>query len=155
MHGSRPILIAYDGSEGAKAAIVAAGRLFEGQRAVVLSVWHSAAAAAPATVIGMPTGMAAQAYQQLDEEAERQGRAAADEGVEAAKAAGLDAVGITALCRGQVWATIVDAAEKEDAQAVVLGSRGHSSIVSALLGSTANGVVHHSSRPVLVVPKAD
>jgi nucleotide-binding universal stress UspA family protein len=154
MHASRPILIAYDGSEGAKAAIGAAGRLFPGQRAVVLSVWLSAAAAAPATVIGIPAGMAAQAYQELDRDAEQQGRTAADEGAQAAEAAGLEATGVTALCHGQVWATIVKASEEEDARAVVIGSRGRSAVMSALLGSVANGVVHHSSRPVVVVPAA-
>src|SRR5690349_23374048 len=34
-------------------------------------------------------------------------------------------------------------------------SRGRSAVKSALLGSVANGVVHHSSRPVVVVPRSE
>jgi nucleotide-binding universal stress UspA family protein len=152
MEARKPILIAYDGSEGAKAAVEAAGRLFPGRRAVVLSVWHSVAAAASATLVAVPAGVAAQAYKELDGETERRATAMAAEGAAAARAAGLDAAGVAVLCHGQVWATIVNAAEQEDVEAVVVGSRGRSAVRSALLGSVANGVVHHSSRPVVVIP---
>jgi nucleotide-binding universal stress UspA family protein len=149
---SRPILIAYDGSDGARAAVEAAGRLFPNRRAVVVSVWHSAAAAAPASAIAIPAAVASRAYEELDRESEQQAALKAGEGATAAKDAGLDASGEAVLCAGQVWATIINAADKEDAQAIVVGSRGLSAVKSALLGSVANSVVHHSSRPVVVVP---
>ncbi len=152
MNASKPILIAYDGSEGANAAVEAAGRLFPNHPAVVVSVWHSAAAATRASLIAIPAGVAARAYEELDKESERQAVDKANEGVTAAKDAGLDATASTLLCHGQVWATIIAAADQEDAQAIVVGSRGLSSVKSALLGSVANGVVHHSTRPVVVVP---
>ncbi len=152
MNASKPILIAYDGSEGAKAAVETAGRLFPDHRAVVVSVWRSAAAATAASLIAIPAGVAARAYEELDRESERQAAAKSDEGVTAAKDAGLDATGSALLCHGQVWATIVNAADQQDAQAIVVGSRGLSSVKSALLGSVANGVVHHSTRPVVVIP---
>lgn len=152
MDASRPIVIAYDGSDGAKDAIEAAGRLFPDRRAVVVSVWHSAGAAAPASVIAIPAAVASRAYEELDRESEQQAALKAAEGATAAKDAGLDASGETVLCGGQVWATLVDTAEKEDAQAIVVGSRGLSRVKSALLGSVANGVLHHSKRPVVVVP---
>ena len=41
------ILLAYDGSDGAEAAVEAAGRLFPDRGADVVSVWQSVAAAAP------------------------------------------------------------------------------------------------------------
>jgi nucleotide-binding universal stress UspA family protein len=154
MDASKPVLIAYDGSEGSKAAIDAAGRLFPGGRTVVVSVWHSAGAAAPASLIAIPAAVASRAYEELDSESERQAAARAAEGVAAAKAAGLDASGEAVLCAGQVWATIVNAADEADAQAIVVGSRGLSAIKSALVGSVANGVLHHSARPVVVVPAA-
>lgn len=154
MSADKPILIAYDGSDGAKAAVSAAGELFPGRRAVVLSVWHSAAAAAPATLIAIPAGVATRAYAELDGESERQAAAMAAEGATEAEAAGLDAAGVAVLCHGQVWATIVNAADEEDVAAVVVGSRGRSAVASAVLGSVANGVVHHSSRPVVVIPAA-
>lgn len=152
MHTSRPILIAYDGSEGAKVAIEAAGRLFPAQSTVVLSVWRSMAAAAPATLIAIPSGVAAEACRQLDLDAEQQAVALAAEGAAAATAVGLDAASVAVRSDGQVWASIVDAAQTRNAQAVVVGSRGRSAVKSALLGSVANGVVHHCSQPVVVVP---
>ena len=80
-----------------------------------------------------------------------EGTTAAD-GVAEAEGVGLDATGAAILSHGQVWATIVNAADEEDVAAIVVGSRGRSAVASAVLGSVANGVVHHSSRPVVVVP---
>ena len=154
MDASTPILIAYDGSDGSKAAIDAAGRLFPDRRALVVAVWHSVATAAPASLIAIPANVASRAYEELDGESERQAAARAAEGVAAAKAAGLDASGEAMRCAGQVWATIVNAADEADAQAIVVGTRGLSAIKSALVGSVANGVLHHSARPVVVVPTA-
>ncbi|MDP9134969.1 MAG: universal stress protein [Actinomycetota bacterium] len=87
-----------------------------------------------------------------DRETEQKAATLADEGAAAAKQAGLHATGAAVVCRGQVWATIIKAADERDAEAIVVGSRGRSAVASALLGSVANGVVHHSSRPVVVIP---
>jgi nucleotide-binding universal stress UspA family protein len=152
MDASKPILIAYDGSDGAKAAVEAAGRLFPGRSATVVSVWRSVASVAPASLVAIPAAVATRAYEELDEEAEGQASARADEGVTAAADAGLDASGRAVRDTGQVWSTIIDAAEREDAAAIVVGSRGLSAVKSALLGSVANGLVHHGTRPVVVVP---
>jgi nucleotide-binding universal stress UspA family protein len=154
MDASKPVLIAYDGSDGSKAAIDAAGRLFPDRRAIVVSVWHSMAAAAPASLIAIPAAVASRAYEELDSESERQAAARAAEGVTVAREAGLNASGEAVLCAGQVWATLVNTADEADADAIVLGSRGLSAVKSALVGSVANGVLHHSTRPVVVVPAA-
>jgi nucleotide-binding universal stress UspA family protein len=42
-----------------------------------------------------------------------------------------------------------------DAQLVVLGSHGHSSIMGALLGSTTQNLMHHARCPVLICRDAD
>ncbi|HYI98200.1 MAG TPA: universal stress protein [Thermoleophilaceae bacterium] len=152
MNASKPVLIAYDGSEGAKAAVEAAGRLFPDRPAVVVSVWHPAADIPAASLIAIPAGVATSAYEALDKESESQATEKADEGATAAKDLGLDATPSTLRSNGQVWATIVRAADQEDAEAIVVGSRGLSGVKSALLGSVANGVVHHSTRPVVVIP---
>lgn len=84
----------------------------------------------------------------------RQAADKVDEGATAAKDAGLDATASTLLCHGQVWATIIAASDQEDAEAIIVGSRGLSSVKSARLDSVANGVVHHRTRPVVVIPAA-
>ncbi|MGB3829140.1 MAG: universal stress protein [Ornithinimicrobium sp.] len=38
-----------------------------------------------------------------------------------------------------------------DAAMLILGSRGHSTLMGALLGSTARAVLHHSTMPVMIV----
>lgn len=147
------ILIAYDGSEGAKAAIEAAGRVFPGQPAVVLSVWRSIAAAASASLIAIPAAVATQAYTEMDEEAQRKAVEQAQEGAQAGSAAGLEARPSGVLATEEIWRAIVRAAEESDAAVIVVGSRGRSSVTSALLGSVSNAVVHNAERPVLVVPR--
>lgn len=49
--------------------------------------------------------------------------------------------------------TIADYAERVDADLVVIGSRRRTGIGAAVLGSVSQGVVHHATRPVLVVPE--
>ena len=51
-----------------------------------------------------------------------------------------------------VWQTILDVAAQTDAELIVIGTHGATAVQSALLGSSSNAVVHHSERPVLVVP---
>ena len=55
------------------------------------------------------------------------------------------------LGRGKVDHEVVSLAEEIGAGLVVLGSRGHSGIRRALMGSVSDSVVRHSHCPVLVV----
>ena len=57
----------------------------------------------------------------------------------------------TALLRGEPVAEIVRHADTIDADLIVLGSRGHGAIASALLGSVSRGILGATTRPVLVV----
>jgi nucleotide-binding universal stress UspA family protein len=59
-----------------------------------------------------------------------------------------------ALLRGDPVAEIARHADTIDADLVVLGSRGHGAIASALLGSVSRGVLGASKRPVLVIRAA-
>jgi nucleotide-binding universal stress UspA family protein len=49
---------------------------------------------------------------------------------------------------------VEQAADERDAQLIVLGSRGRSSVGSALLGDVARDVLQRARRPVLVVPSS-
>jgi nucleotide-binding universal stress UspA family protein len=57
----------------------------------------------------------------------------------------------TLLLGGSTAEEIVAHAEASDADLIVIGSRGHGPVASALLGSVALGVLHASKQPVLVV----
>ena len=144
-----PALICYDGSEGARLAIAAAGGLLASREALVFHAWESWVAEAPAlagasaTVQGMAT--------ELDDVADEQSEDRVTEGVEIAGRAGFDAEGRSERAIGPVWKAALDVAERNVCAAIVVGSRGLTGI-SAALGSMSNGVVHHSQRPVLVVP---
>jgi len=146
-----PILLAYDGSEGAKAAVEHSARLFPGRSVIVLSVARSISAAASAAVIGMPAGVAGAGLARMDEEAQRRSESLAEEGAELVRSTGLHATSVGTICDGSVWAAVLRVAEENDVAAVMVGSRGRSDLSSILLGSVSSGVVHHSRRPVVVV----
>lgn len=57
----------------------------------------------------------------------------------------------TKLLAGNTVDEIVAYADSLDADLIVVGSRGHGAIATALLGSVSRGILHESKRPVLVV----
>lgn len=147
------ILIAYDGSDNARAAVACAGRLFPGRKAVVLTVWEPVAmtaAMAPAGIM-MPIAQAG-----VEDEAIRQAMTdLSRQGAELAREAGLDADPRCDVDTAAIWGTIVDVADELDAEVIVTGSRGLGGVRSLLLGSTSTRILHHAKRPVLVVPNPD
>jgi nucleotide-binding universal stress UspA family protein len=59
-------------------------------------------------------------------------------------------------CKGVLFCgtaamAIVDAAAKQSADVVVIGTHGHGGLVHLFLGSVAERVIRNSSRPVLTV----
>ena len=81
----------------------------------------------------------------------RHGGRVADEGVRIAREAGFEAEPLAIKATGPVWKTIVETADRHDAAAIVIGSRGLTGVRSMLLGSVSSAVVHHADRPTLVV----
>jgi nucleotide-binding universal stress UspA family protein len=55
------------------------------------------------------------------------------------------------LVRGDAVSEILETAEALDVDLIVVGSRGHGAVASALLGSVSRGVLSRAKRPVLVV----
>lgn len=47
---------------------------------------------------------------------------------------------------------ILKVADEIDADLIVMGTRTHSSVEQFFLGSTASRVMHHTKRPVLIIP---
>jgi nucleotide-binding universal stress UspA family protein len=57
----------------------------------------------------------------------------------------------TTLLKGRPAEEIVAFADSIDADLIVVGSRGHGAITSAVIGSVSRAVLHESRRPVLIV----
>jgi nucleotide-binding universal stress UspA family protein len=141
-----PILICYDGSDGARRAIGAAADLLRPGRAVVLDIGpvltpaESVAATAPVS----PGAL----FEELNEDDARDRSQA---GVEEARRAGFDAEPRAGLS-APTWSGIVDVANEIDATVIVLGSRGLTGAREVFGGSVSHAVAEHAGRPVLIVP---
>jgi nucleotide-binding universal stress UspA family protein/MFS family permease len=142
--GSGPVLIAYDGSELAKLTIQQAGlQLQTGRDALVLCVWQ------PANVGFSPVN-----GHHFDADQATEVRKAAEEtaahGTSLAENAGFIAHQLTAEASPS-WKGIVQAAERNDASLIVIGSHRHSGLAGHLGGSVAAAVLAHAKAPVLIV----
>lgn len=143
-----PVILCYDGSDDAVVAIERAAELFGPRSAVVLVAWPRAQAQLTYALPGM---VYAQDLEALDAAAAKAAAELAEQGAELAREAGFDAEPLPARASGPLWQTILDAADERDAAAIVMGSRGLSGIKSLVLGSVSGAVVHHATRPTLVV----
>ncbi|KAB8196449.1 universal stress protein [Nonomuraea phyllanthi] len=144
------VLIAYDGSADARAAIEFAAKHLAAEPTVVITVWE------PLLVQFKKYPLALSTIDPgTEDEAHGQAEAHAREGAELALASGLTDVTYRAVADNEsIWKTIVDVADEIDASLIVTGSRGLAGVRSVLLGSVSNHVLHHAHRPTLIVPPA-
>jgi nucleotide-binding universal stress UspA family protein len=56
------------------------------------------------------------------------------------------------LLQGPTIETVLEEAERLEADLLVIGSHGHGAVYDLLVGSVSEGLVRRSDRPVLVVP---
>jgi nucleotide-binding universal stress UspA family protein len=144
----RPILIAYDGSDCAAAAIDKVAAEFGPREVIVLVVSEDLDRVPFLGTSGVP--VEAETMELLTDAAIKGAREMAEKGAERARGLGLEAT--TAVYEGgPVWSAIVDAAEEHDAALNALGSRGLSGVKHVVLGSVSGAVAHHSRRSVLIV----
>lgn len=146
------VLIGYDGSDEADAAIRRAGALLAPRRAVVAHVWGSSAELLMNTDITGLTGPLLESARELDLELEGHARAVAATGAELAEEAGFESAAVIARGKPKAWPTLIELAREHGVSAVVVGSRGLGGVKSALLGSVSSGLLDHARLPVLVVP---
>ncbi|WP_233624717.1 universal stress protein [Actinoplanes sp. ATCC 53533] len=117
-----PVLVGWDGSTGAGQAHAAARRLFPARELLLVSV--DRAAQEPADVSDAAGGKVTVVHV----DSRHQGSAPA------------------------VAEALIGYARAQAAAVIVVGSRGRSAVREILLGSVAMATLHHSHRPVLVVP---
>ena len=145
------ILIAYDGSADAKAAVTLAGHLFDGSTAVVLTVWEGLATVVSRAEAGLSSSLD---FDRIEAECKHAADALAVDGAGHARAAGLQAEARAVQRRGSIADAILEEAAEAGAELIVVGTRGLSGVKSFLLGSVSRAVLQRSSLPVLVAPSA-
>jgi nucleotide-binding universal stress UspA family protein len=135
------ILIATDGSAGAREA-VELGLELAGEHDAGVFIAHVVPAVdvLPWSGLGMvsavPHGVTAGDRAPLEDATAR------------AEELGLSVT--TVLLIGEPVDEIVAYADSRDVDLIVIGSRGHGAVASAILGSVSLGVLHETRRPVLV-----
>jgi nucleotide-binding universal stress UspA family protein len=150
-HTDNTVLIAYDGSDFAKAAIDETARqLTPGRRVIVLTVREPLESFPFLGVGGVALDQSA--VDAVLAETENGANKVAEEGAKLARGAGLEAEAMVEL-GNPVWRCIANVAEQKEAALIVLGSHGRAGLSYVLLGSVATAVALHSKRSVMIVHK--
>jgi nucleotide-binding universal stress UspA family protein len=146
-----PVLFCFDGSDGSREALRAAGDLINRPvDAVVLTVWETIAtrlALAGAFATGATGGA------DLDAEEESHARSVAEEGALRATEHGYEASPMIKESFEGVPRAILETADHLSARLIVCGQRGRGVLRSTLLGSVSHALASHARRPLLVAPE--
>ena len=136
------VVLGYDEAPGARRALRLA---IEAARRFDLPLVVAYGAAPPPGSVGEEAAVHAEAIPEL-------GMDAVADAVARARAAGVRVV-VEFLGERPVQA-LLDAAERHDAEVIVVGTYGESALRGALFGSVPHRLLHLSDRPVLCVPPA-
>lgn len=145
------ILIAYDGSDDAKSAIEHAGSLMSGQPATVVTVWEpyiQMLTRYPAPGAILVTGDTSE----IDDASRTAAEERAEEGAALARVHGLDAASYCLARESSIAETLLAEADRINASAIVVGSRGLGGLGSLFLGSVSHALLLHADRTVVIVP---
>jgi nucleotide-binding universal stress UspA family protein len=150
-----PVVVAYDGSAVASAAVRAAATLFGGRQLKIATVWEPGLAMALAAS-GDPSALAYSlpTYAEtvaVDRSQRDQAAEAAEQGARLARELGASAEACPLPDDDGIPRTIAAFAAGCGACAVVVGSRGLRGIKSRLLGSTSRGLLEDAQLPIVVV----
>ncbi|HUY59798.1 MAG TPA: universal stress protein [Solirubrobacteraceae bacterium] len=135
---SSGLVVGYDGSDYAKAALAVAAELAQlrGEKLVIAFGYQ----------LNKVTGEIGDYHHALEELA----RSRLEEA--AALVAGTGVATEAVIMEEAPAKALLDLAESKDARMIVVGTRGENPLHGALVGSTPHKLVHLSTRPVLVVP---
>jgi nucleotide-binding universal stress UspA family protein len=136
----KTIAIGLDGSEGAKKAIPFAVDLArrDGAKLVLVHVEED--------IAGKGGGPIRLDEDEIQAEIKRHAEELTEEGLETT-------VKMTNVFLGGPAPAIAKLADEEDADLIVVGTRGQSTVVGVVLGSVAQRLLHLAHQPVLVVPE--
>ncbi|HVW48513.1 MAG TPA: universal stress protein [Solirubrobacterales bacterium] len=149
----RPVLIAYDGSDQAKRAIGEAGRVLGGGRRAVVVTVREPIESFDFAGLGGATTLDPATVSAMQDAAQNEATAVAEEGAALAREAGFLAEPRVEVS-GTAWQEIVRVGDELDADVIAIGSRGRTGLKKVLLGSVASAVAQHSGRSVLIVHPA-
>ena len=139
-----PMILCWDGSEGAERAIGEAARLLGARReGIVLFAYVPTESARG--VLGGLSGPDAPIMGPSDAEE------LLERGVAVAAAAGIDAEGLLVAAERKTAQIIVSLAEERDAPLIVMGQRQRSGLGTLVLGSVAREVLGAQHRPVMLI----
>lgn len=145
-------LFAFDGSPPAEHALRSAARLLTPRPAVAACVWQSAAYAVGVAMLAIPDEIARKGAAGIDEASRGEAEGHARHGAAVLAEAGWTADTAAPETARSVPGALILAAEDRDAAVIVTGTRGRSRVAATLLGSSAEAVLRHAGRPVLLVP---
>ncbi len=147
-----PVLFCFDGSEGSRNALRAAGELISRPaEAVVLTVWETIE-----TRLALAGGFGADfgvSGAEADAAEEAAAKSAAEEGAALATEHGYKATPLVRQAFTGVAPTILEVADEISARLIVCGQRGRGALRTALLGSVSHRLASHAQRPVLIAPQ--
>jgi nucleotide-binding universal stress UspA family protein len=138
------IMVATDGSERAKKAVEKAiefAKLTGAKLYAVNVIAHGGFSGAPPKDVGWEHAMS--------EHLKNEGKKATASVETIGKNTGVEVESV--ILEGSPASEIVDFAEKNDIDLIVMGTLGKAGLDRFLLGSVAENVVRHSKKPVLVV----
>lgn len=133
------IVLGYDESPGARQALVTAIDVAKRFDVVLVLVYGVA-----------PPGSVGEEFHSHMAALTEMGRIAIEHAVADASAAGVRTV--VELIDAKPAQALLEAADKHDADVIVVGTYGESPMRGAMLGSTPHKLLHLSTRPVLCVP---
>ncbi|HXJ81135.1 MAG TPA: universal stress protein [Candidatus Methylomirabilis sp.] len=147
------ILICYDGSADARAAVEQAAKLFPQEQATVLTVWEPYVELVVRTSMGFVPSIPD--ADEVDEATRKAAEKRAAEGASLASGLGMAATPKAASHATTAALAILAEADVMDATAIVMGSRGLTGVKSLLLGSVSHELIQHADRTVVVVPSPE
>lgn len=134
------MIVGYDGSDCAKAALAKAVELAKATGDGIAVVFGYEP---PSMRAGGPVGYQRDLIEQMGRERIAEAMAT------------IEGTGVTATSveiEELPADALIDVAEQRGASMIIVGTRGESPVVGAILGSTAYKLLHRSTVPVLVVP---